>query len=204
MAFTLNRKPTTKALPPKTGSAALARPTSGGVNKYKEAARNVFRRAGSAGKSAVSAAKGRSAAYSAALARAGQPDTLGGIFARQVGPGLAAGGMGTIDGSNWGKAFEKRTGGWMRLGTAITIVGGLARGFNLDRRFLGKHITRGNTHLLTGMAPVMMYRWGEKIPTELGKRFGSGSGKPASLSGVNVGASLPEAEPVPGEEATVS
>lgn len=203
MAFTFTRKH--KALPAaRSGSTALARPSGGGLNKYKEAAKGIFRRGTGAAKGAVSAAKGRSAAYSAALARAGQTDTLGGIFARQVGPGIAAGGAGVIDGSVWGKAFEKKLGGWMKPATALFLLGGVARGFNLDRRFLGRHLTRGNTHLLTGMTPVLMYRAGERIPAELAKRFGSGASKPASLSGAGDAGALSQGEPVPGEEATVS
>lgn len=139
--------------------------------------------------------RSNSAAMAAAAARASATDTLGTIFGKSMGPGVAAAAMGAIDNTEIGKQFTALTGDWIAPSTALTILGSAARGLGVDRKYLGKHITGGNTRLLTGMMPVLMYKAGASLPDALSNR------KVQKAPKDNESAPPPpqELEPIPGE-----
>jgi hypothetical protein len=145
-------------------------------------------------KPGTSLQKPSSTAMAAAAARASQTDTLGTIFGKSVGPGVAAAAMGALDNTEIGKQFTALTGDWIAPSTALTILGGAARGLGVDRKYLGRHITGGNTKLLTGMMPVLMYKAGASLPEAL-------SNKKAQRAPKDETSPPPpqEIEPIPGE-----
>ncbi len=199
------------ALPASAGghSSAMARPSAANASRYRSAAQHVWggaRNIAHRGRSAVS--RGHASA-AGALARAGSHESsLGGIFARSLAPALTVGVLGALNGTPAGQRFTAWTNGFVKPGDAITILGGLARATNVDRRFLGKHVERINVSLLTGMFPVFLYRLGEWAPGAMMRGFASAaSAKPAApktagaLGGAANGTAKPAGiEVVPGEQ----
>lgn len=146
----------------------------------------------------------RSAAAHAALARSAEKDTLGGVFARSVGPGAVALGAGVLDGSKAGEWVREHTGGWLDASTALGLVGGIAHGFRIDG-WLHPSLRRANRTMLSGVIPVWLYKRGLAIPDIVGGRMG-GSSAPQISGTAEAAKSAPpkqEAPPIPGEE-TVS
>lgn len=177
------------------------------MSKYKAAAAKLFGGVKAKTSSAISAARSKGASATAALARSASGDSLGGLFASNVGPGVAAVGFGAADNTEWGKKLVERTGGWIAPSTAAFVLGAAARGLNLDKRYLGKNITNGNTQMLRALIPVKLYQMGARIPGAVGKLADKPAAQMSSGKGVAgiAGTSGPviDVEPVPGE-ATVS
>lgn len=143
----------------------------------------------------------RSAAAQAAIARSGERDTLGGVFARSVGPGSVALGAGILDGSRVGEWVNEKTGGWLDASTAMGLLGGIAHGFKIDG-WLHPGLRRANRTMLSGIIPVWLYKRGVGIPDIVAGRVKSGltgTEEPARISGVET----TPPEPIPGEQ-TVS
>lgn len=172
-------RPTFKALPVRASSPASASSTSSKLARTPGAGRAMaarkkatsfwssLRATDSTKPKPTTTSLQRPSPPSAAIARASQTDTLGSVFARSVGPGVAAGTMGALDHTEFGQKFRAATGDWISPSTALTIAGGVARGLGVDRKYLGKHITGANTKLLTGMFPVLMYKAGSNLPGAL-------------------------------------
>ncbi len=147
----------------------------------------------------------RGAAASAALSRAQQRDTLGGVVARGVGPGAVAFGAGWLDGSKVGEMVNTWTGGWLDPSTALALAGGVARGFRLDS-WIHPGLARANSTFLAGMIPVWLYKRGLGIPAIISGRLREGvtdMREVPRVSGAQPETRAAEPEPIPGE-ATVS
>ena len=189
----------THALPQHAGSHALARSSGANATRYKDAARQVGGEARAVAKRTTTSAAAHGsrarAAASGALARAaGKPDSLGGIFARSLTPGLTVGVLGAIDGSALGRKFSAWSGGIIEPSTALSLLGGLGRATDWDRKFLGKHVERMNVSMLTGMFPVALYKLGRWTPDALARGIKGGDAK-ANGAAIQV-------EVVPGEATT--
>lgn len=178
--------------------------SSSSPSKYKLAADRFFGGAKSLAAKGGAAVRRGGAAAGGALARAGADESsLGGIFAKQTGPAVAGLALGTLDASPAGVGFLNMTRGFVKPSTAIAVVGALARGLNLDKKFLGRTATRANQAVLASMIPVKMYDLGTHIPDAVtlmlgGKKtsaqqMASGPTKTAGIAGATA------IEPIPGE-----
>lgn len=215
MAFKLpTRRSTAPALP-----AGGYRAASGAItttqtpqtpSRYTEAGRKVFGAIRGGARRAASGIQSRGNAMAGALARAGQTDTLGGVFAQMSTPMVAAGVNGMMDGSDVGQRFTDWTGGWIQPSTALMLLGGVLRGFGVDRKYLGKHLTRANSANLKAMLPVKVYQFGFRVPGLVSsrmaernerKQLGPSSPGVSGVEGVqsSQAAPPPPAEHVPGE-----
>lgn len=118
-------------------------------------------------------------------------ETLGGIFAKALGPGVGASAAGFMDGTPVSKALEEATGGLVNLSDVALVVGGLARGAELDGKvpLFGPHLKRINTAFITGTIPAKFYNAGRRGAEHLWRD----KGKPAQA------AAKKSDEPVPGE-----
>jgi hypothetical protein len=123
-------------------------------------------------------------------------ETLGGIFARSINPGLGAAVAGAMDGSPVSKAIEEATDGWFNLSDLALVAGSVARGADLDGKvpLIGPYFKRGNTHFISGTIAAKFYNAGRKGSAHLFRdKTKQAEAKPAKKS----------EELVPGE-ATVS
>lgn len=183
-------------------------------SRYVDAGRKVFGGLARGARRAAGAVRDKGTAASSALARTGQTDTLGGVFAQMATPMIAAGVNGVIDGSDAGQRFLAWTGGWIKPSSALALVGGILRGFGWDRRFLGKHLTRANTANLKAMLPIKLYEFGFRVPGLVSSRvvsrnqLAAGGGQP-EINGTEGAASsaapkaAPPPETVPGEATAI-
>ena len=174
----------------------------GRLAKYGAAASRFLGTAKAKGSAAVSTARTKAAFAGAALARTAATDTLGGLFAQNVvsGRGVSAIGFGAIDSTAWGQKLYERTGGWLHPSTAAFVLGAAARGFNVDRKYLGRNVTHGNTQMLQALFPIKLYQLGARIPGVVAKQMGSGGSAPPKVAGIaGSDVKVVDVEPVPGE-----
>ena len=175
-----------------------------GMSRYRDTGRRMV---GGFGSYARRANTGIQSYGSSALARyneARKSDTLGGLFADEMGTMVAVGGAGVFDASSVGQRFTEFTGGRMRPSTALFVAGAIARGFGgLDKRFLGSTIARANSRFIRGMLVVKSYEIGARVPAVLGGGFNVSTifgSDAAQLSGVESTPAASQAyEPIPGE-----
>jgi len=191
-----------KPVPQNRSLSTSHSPSRGGrLSRYSAAASRFLGAAKAKGSSAVTTARTKAAFAGAALARTAATDTLGGLFAQNVvsARGVSAVGFGAIDATAWGQKLYERTGGWLHPSTAAFALGVAARGFNLDRKYLGKNVTHGNTQMLQALFPIKLYQLGGRIPGAISKQMGGGSApsKVAGVAGADV--KVVDVEPVPGE-----
>jgi hypothetical protein len=176
-------------------------PASTTAARYQDAGRKVFGALGRGARRATSAVQQKGNAMAGAIQRAGQTDTLGGLFAQAASPMVAAGVNGMIDGSDLGEKFTEWTGGWIQPSSALMFFGGLLRAFGADRKYLGKHLTRANSANLRAMLPVKLYQFGFRVPGLVSSRMTPrnqlSAGQPPQVSGVVDTSAPPTAAPPP-------
>ena len=215
MAFKLpTRRSTAQALPAggyRAASGVITTQTQQTPSRYADAGRKVFGAIRGGARRAASGIQTKGNAMAGALARAQQTDTLGGVFAQMATPMVAAGVNGMIDGSDVGQRFTDWTGGWIQPSTALMLLGGVLRGFGVDRKYLGKHLTRANSANLKAMLPVKLYQFGFRVPGLVSSRMAERNqrqlGPAPGVAGVegaqsSQAAPPPPAEHVPGEAAS--
>ena len=189
----------------RAASGAITVSHSQTPQRYADAGRKVFGGIARGARRAAGAVQHRGSQMAGALARAQQGDTLGATFAQMASPMVAAGINGMADGSDLGQRFTAWTGGWIQPSTALMVLGATLRGFGLDRRYLGKHLTRANSANLRAMLPVKLYQFGFRVPGLVSSRSGSRqlNAAPVDVSGAEPAHAAapppPPAEHVPGE-----
>lgn len=187
----------------KSLSTSHSSPSSRGgrLAKYSAAASRFLGGAKAKGSGAVTAARTKAAYAGAALARTAATDTLGGLFAQNVvsARGVSAVGFGAIDATAWGQKLHERTGGWLHPSTAAFVLGAAARGFNVDKKWLGKNVTHGNTQMLQALFPIKLYQLGARLPGVVNKQMGKPVLSIGEAKSAGGGVKVVDVEPVPGE-----
>lgn len=165
--------------------ANLATRGPSGVSGYRAALRDVFGGFGSKARALGSNIQRVSSAGLAQYRQVASTDTLGGLFAQQVGPGFATAGMGVLDSSQIGAWFSGLTGGIVNASSAVTVGGIILRAFDIDRNYLGRAISGANGALIRGMIPKWTYDLGSRVPGAAAARMASltSAGAP-NVSGV--------------------